>query len=116
MPGEKTTTVLQSLPDKLSPTDRKDQDAVVLEHLADEVDKALKPVSPRPAYRKALRHDLVLTAQQKVSPNFIIENPFGRQRLLMIGALLGSALSLMGGVIAAWIIRARMLHSKAEQR
>jgi hypothetical protein len=46
----------------------------------------------------------------------MIQSPFDRQRLIMIGALIGSAISVIGGIITAMIVRARMLQSRAEQR
>lgn len=117
MPSKKVARIMGSLPNHLFPKGRpSEQESAVLEHLASEVDQVLKPVRPRSAYRQALHHDLVLTAQQKISPCLVIQSPFDRHRLIMISALMGSAISVIGGIIAAMIVRARILQSRVEQR
>jgi hypothetical protein len=117
MPSKRVERITKSLTDHLIPKKQPNaQESAALERLANEVDRALRPVKPRSTYRQTLHQDLVLTAQNKISPYLMIQSPFDRQRLIMIGALIGSAISVIGGIITAMIVRARMLQSRAEQR
>jgi hypothetical protein len=117
MPSKRAARIAQVLSNNAGSAGRPaTPESAALEEIASEVDLALRPVRPRSSYRSALRHDLVLTAQNKISPYLVIQNPFERQRLIMLGALIGSALSVIGGIIAALLVRARMLQHRAEQR
>ena len=78
------------------------------------VKKALRPVKPPRAYREALHRDLLATAQQKMKPSLIIRNPFDHRRLIIIGAAIGSAVSVVAGIIAAVLIHNKALHRAQE--
>lgn len=78
------------------------------------VRKALRPVKPPRAYREALHRELLATAQQKMMPSFIIRNPLDHRRLVILGAAIGSAISLIAGIIAAILIHNKALHGSQQ--
>ncbi len=78
------------------------------------VRKALRPVRPPRGYREALHRDLLATAQQKMRPSLIIRNPFDHRRVIIIGAAIGSAISVVAGIIAAILIHNKALHKAQE--
>lgn len=81
--------------------------------LAVRIKQVLVPVRPGAVYREALKSRLVETARQKMTPRIAIRNPFPRRRLILISAAIGSALSVVVGVVAALLLRNRAMHGKA---
>jgi hypothetical protein len=71
---------------------------------AEMVQEVLKPAEPAPAFRASLRQGLLAAAQEKVAARHIQPTrPPGRG--LLIGAALGSALSVIG--LIAYVLRTR---------
>jgi hypothetical protein len=68
---------------------------------------SMSAVRPSPGFRAALRADLMEAAQQKYQPRLQIRNPFRKQRIIIISAAIGSALSVIAGVVAALLVRNR---------
>jgi len=85
-----------------------------LMNIAARVKEALVPKRPSPAYRRALHRNLVETARQKMMPHIMIHNPSARRRIVIISAAIGSAISVIVGVIAALLIRSRTLQGSHE--
>jgi len=85
------------------PAERKQEFGDLL-RLAGQVRNALVPVRPTPAFRRKLRADLARLARQRSASNVVVDFP-PRPRELLIGAVIGSAVALAGGI--AYLIRAR---------
>jgi hypothetical protein len=69
--------------------------------IAETVQEALPPVEPAPAFRESLRQRLLVAAQKKAAArNIQLTRPPGRG--LLIGAVVGSALSVIG-IIALFL-------------
>ncbi len=80
------------------------QELLSLLRLAGQVKDALAPVRPAPAFGRKLRGDLTEMARRRMSQDVVIELP-SAPRELLIGAAIGSAVALAGGI--AYLIRAR---------
>lgn len=79
-----------------------------LMNIAARVKMALRPVRPAQAFREVLQSNLLAAARQKVrEPHLVIRNPLAHRRVL-IGAAIGSAVSVAVGITAALL-----LHNKA---
>lgn len=72
--------------------------------------RALMPVKPALAFKRTLGQELLEAANRGRLPTITIRNPFRRQRILL-GAAIGSAVSVAIGIIAAVLI-----HNKSAQR
>ncbi len=80
------------------------QDLESLLRLAAQVREALAPASPSSPYKQKLRMRLTEMARQRKSQDVMVE--LGAQpRQLLVGAAIGSAVALAGGI--AYLIRAR---------
>lgn len=79
--------------------------------VARRIKQVMSPRRPALAYRSALKSNLLEAAQHKVGPRITIRNPFRKQRIILIGAAIGSAVSVLVGILAAVL-----LHNKAGQR
>jgi hypothetical protein len=66
--------------------------------LAGQVKEALTPVKAPPAVRDKLRVELVEVAQHRQCQDVLVESP-SRRREWAIGAAIGSAVALVGGVL-----------------
>lgn len=84
-------------------------DLLDLMDVAARVKRALVAVQPSSAFRNALKIGLLDAAEQKVKPRIIIRNPFRLQKIILIGAAIGSALSVVVGIIAAILMRNRAM-------
>jgi hypothetical protein len=80
------------------------QELKSLLHLAAQIKAALAPVSPSSSYRQKLRMRLTDMARQRKSQDVVVELG-AQQRQLLVGAAIGSAVALAGGI--AYLIRAR---------
>jgi hypothetical protein len=80
------------------------QELGTLLRLAGRVKEALAPVHPSPSFKGKLRADLAEMARYRKSRNVVLEVP-SRPRELLIGAAIGSAVALAGGI--AYLIRVR---------
>ena len=69
-----------------------------LMRLAEQVKSALAPVTPSPHFRQRLGSELTGMAQRRREQDLLIETPSSRKELL-IGAAIGSAVALAGGVV-----------------
>jgi len=76
-----------------------------LMHLAARVKHALTPVNPSPAYKQKLRLDLLQMARRGASREVMVAPPAPHKEVV-IGAAIGSAVALLGGV--AYLIRSYM--------
>lgn len=85
------------------PAERKQEFRELL-RLAGQVRDALVPVRPAPSFRRKLRADLTKLARQRNASNVVVDLP-ARPRELLIGAAIGSAVALAGGI--AYLIRVR---------
>ncbi len=77
--------------------------------IAERLNKALKPVTPAPAFKTRLRQELLATAVQRAAERGIVKQvPFLRRKEVVIGvaAVIGSALSV-AGIVAALLWRQR---------
>lgn len=80
------------------------QELGALMRLGGELRQALAPVCPSASFREGLRGSLVKLASERQSREVVIDlRP--RPRELVIGAAIGSAVALAGGI--AYLIRAR---------
>jgi len=86
------------------------QELLALFDLAEQTREALAPVSLSPDYRQRLAHDLTRMAERRTSEGIRItlRSP-GREWL--VGAAIGSAMAVLGGV--AYLIRA---HGRARSQ
>lgn len=82
--------------------------------LAAQLRRVLRRVSPAPAYRAALHDDLVAAARQKMRPALTIQELPHRHRGLIIGAAIGSTISVAAGIIATVLIRKGALQRSQE--
>jgi hypothetical protein len=80
------------------------QELGALLRLAGRVKKALEPVQPSASFKSKLRADLGEMARYRTSRGVVLEAP-SRPRELLIGAAIGSAVALAGGI--AYLIRVR---------
>ncbi len=83
-------------------------DLAPLFDLARRIKQALVPVRPSLAYRRELGAKLLAARRNKLMPHITIQNPFRRQRIVLISAAVGSVVSVVVGVIAALVIRNRV--------
>jgi hypothetical protein len=72
--------------------------------LAAQVKEALAPVCPSPSFRQQLRTNLTEMARRRKTRDIMVDVPT-RPRELLIGAAIGSAVALAGGI--AYLIRVR---------
>jgi hypothetical protein len=72
--------------------------------LAAQLKVVLAPVRPSAAFRHKLRTNLTEMARHRHSRNIVVDVP-SRPRELLIGAAIGSAVALAGGI--AYLIRVR---------
>ncbi len=89
-------------PPNLSAQER--QELKSLLRLAAQIKQALAPVSPSLSYKEKLRKRLTEMARQRKSQDVVVELG-AQQRQLLVGAAIGSAVALAGGI--AYLIRAR---------
>jgi hypothetical protein len=87
---------------ELSPQQRQELGGLL--HLAGRVKEALAPVPPSTSFKRKLRADLAERAHYRKSRPVVLEVP-SRPRELLIGAAIGSAVALAGGI--AYLIRVR---------
>lgn len=87
---------------ELSPQQR--QELGTLLRLASRVKEALEPVHPAPSFKSKLRADLGEMARYRRGRGVVLEVP-SRPKELLIGAAIGSAVALAGGI--AYLIRVR---------
>ena len=80
------------------------QELESLLRLAAQIKVALAPVSPSSSYKQKLRVRLTEMARQRKSQDVVVELG-AQQRQLLVGAAIGSAVALAGGI--AYLIRAR---------
>jgi hypothetical protein len=80
------------------------QELESLLRLAAQIKEALAPVSPSSSYKQKLRVRLTEMARQRKSQDVVVELG-AQQRQLLVGAAIGSAVALAGGI--AYLIRAR---------
>jgi len=99
---QKTPGVADTGYAELSPEQQ--QELLSLLQLAGQVKDALAPAHPAPAFRRKLRSDLTEMARRRMSQDVIVEL-HSAPRELLIGAAIGSAVALAGGI--AYLIRAR---------
>ncbi|MBM4431647.1 MAG: hypothetical protein FJ026_15080 [Chloroflexi bacterium] len=78
-----------------------------LMRLAERVKHALTPVNPSPAYKQKLRLELLQMAPRGAGCDVVVARP-APHREMVIGAAIGSAVALVGGV--AYLIRSYMQH------
>jgi len=78
------------------------QELFSLLRLAERVKDALAPVKPAPAYKRKLGLDLTDMAHQRVSRDMLVAPPSPRRELI-IGAAIGSAMAVAGGI--AYLLR-----------
>jgi hypothetical protein len=76
-----------------------------LMRLAEQVKRVLAPVGPSPHFRQRLGSELTEMAQRRRTQELLIETPSSRKELL-IGAAIGSAVALAGGVV--YLLRTQM--------
>ncbi len=76
-----------------------------LMRLAEQVKGVLAPVSPSAHFRQRLGSELTEMAQRRRTQDLLIETPPSRRELL-IGAAIGSAVALAGGVV--YLLRTQM--------
>jgi hypothetical protein len=69
--------------------------------VAAQVKGALTPVQPSPAFKEKLRSDLIELGRRSKTGDVLVEPPT-RPKELLIGAAIGSAVALAGG-IAYWM-------------
>jgi hypothetical protein len=81
------------------------QDLRSLLQLAEQVKGALAPVTPSPAYERKLGLDLSEVARRRRSRDLLVALPSTRRELL-IGAAIGSAVALAGGIV--YFVRTHM--------
>ncbi len=86
---------------KMFPTYRSELEPLLT--TAEMVQEVLRPVDPAPAFRQSLRQGLLVAAQQKAASRDQPTRLSGRG--LLIGAVVGSALSVIG--IIAYFLRIR---------
>ena len=79
--------------------------------LVDELRAALAPKKPAPSFRRALKRDLVEMAQGRPHRQVLLAEPSTR-RELVIGAAIGSAVALAGGIV--YLLRMRE-HARARR-
>ncbi len=82
--------------------------------LVTQLRRVLRRVSPAPAYRAALHDDLVAAARQKMRPALTIQESPRRLRGLIIGAAIGSTVSVAAGIIATALLRRGALQRSQE--
>ena len=87
---------------ELSP--QQQQELCSLLRLAAQVKQALAPVCPSPSFKRKLRTNLTEMARRRESRDIMVDVP-SRPRELLIGAAIGSAVALAGGI--AYLIRVR---------
>jgi hypothetical protein len=80
------------------------QELKSLLRLAAQIKHVLAPVSPSSSYKEKLRLRLTEMARQRKSQDVVVELG-AQQRQLLVGAAIGSAVALAGGI--AYLIRAR---------
>ena len=66
--------------------------------LVEQVKGALAPVAPSPAYKRKLGLDLSEVARRRRSKDMLVA-PLSTRRELLIGAAIGSAVALAGGIV-----------------
>ena len=81
------------------------QDLRSLLQLAEQVKGALAPVTPSPAYKRKFGLDLREVARRRRSRDLLVALPSARRELL-IGAAIGSAVALAGGIV--YFVRTHM--------
>jgi len=90
------------------------EELAALLELTGQLRRVLRRVSPAPAYRATLHDDLVAAARQKMRPALTIQELPSRRRGLIIGAAIGSTVSVAAGIIATVLIRRGALQRSQE--
>lgn len=87
------------------------EELMALMIVAARVKRALEMMRPSTAFRRMLKASLLEAAQQRSKPRVVISNPFRRQKIILLSAALGSALSVVLGIVAAVLV-----HNRSAQR
>ena len=82
-----------------------------LARLAEEVRSALAPVRPDPAFKHRLASSLTEMAQRRHSQDVLVAPPPARRELI-VGAAIGSAVALAGGIV--YLVRSH-IQTRSEQ-